>query len=129
MSDFESLIKKQGYTVEQRRAGRMTHPRDRMLLQADNMLKKLASYKKPSQLDSKTSNSNWWSTTAVNGERMVCIKYGSKVVPNTSVYVTDTVADVTKAVEALKAAALEASEELWEAEEKRRAEAKKKNED
>ena len=132
MNGFQNAIEQRGYKVEARRAGRAGTPLERVLLQGQRMLNKLDSVKNVDELNSKSSGTYWWSAKAVkdsagNDVRMVSLKYGAKVVPNTQVYVPNTIKDIRKAVTDWMAAAETVSDEDWAAEEQRRAADKEKN--
>ena len=123
MAGFTELMVKRGMTLVNTTS---SDPRKKALTQANSMLKKLLSYKDPKQMDSATSNQNWWGISSRHGKRRVSVRYDSKIVPDLITEVADDISSVLKALEDFKAIIEEVDDATWAAEEKRRVEEKKK---
>lgn len=119
MAGFSELMTKRGMTpISSSSSG----PRQKALSQANSMLSKISKYTDASQMNSKTSNQNWWGTAPKNGKRRVTVRYDSKVVPDLVTEVDNDLSSVRAAIEKFRAIIQEADEEAWVAEEKRRKE-------
>jgi hypothetical protein len=122
MAGFSELMAKRGMTpVSSSSSG----PRQKALSQANSMLSKISKYTEPSQMNSETSNQNWWATAPRHGRRRVTVRYDNKVVPDLVTEVDDTLIAVRAAIEDFKSIIEEVDDQAWSAEEKRRAEAPK----
>ena len=96
MPTIKERIEALGYVVVE--GNRTLTPRQRLLGQANSMLEKLAKMKSTTELDSKTTNQNWWSGQAQDDQRRVVMRYGGAIVNETAVYVDDTLEAVTKVI-------------------------------
>lgn len=95
-------------------------PRERAIAQANSMLNKLGKLTSPTQLDSKTSNQNWWGISSRNGKRRVTVRYDNKVVLGLVTEVDDDLKSVREAIESFKIVIKDADDDAWKAEEERR---------
>jgi hypothetical protein len=120
MAGFAELMAKRGMTpVSSSSSG----PRQKALSQAKAMLSKLSKYTEVGQMNSKTSNQNWWSGSAKNGVRRVTVRYDSKIVPDLVTEVPDNLEGVRTAIEQFRDIIHEVDDDAWLAEEKRRKDA------
>lgn len=123
MAGFSELMVKRGMTpISSSSSG----PRQKALSQANSMLSKISKYTDASQMNSETSNQNWWGIAPKNGKRRVTVRYDNKVVADLVTEVDDDLASVRAAIEDFKAIIQEVDEDAWTAEEKRRADDKNK---
>lgn len=122
MAGFAELMAKRGMTpISSSSSG----PRQKALSQANSMLNKIGKYADASQMNSETSNQNWWGIAPKNGKRRVTVRYDNKVVADLVTEVDDDLNSVRTAIENFKEIIQEADEESWTAEEKRRDDGKK----
>jgi hypothetical protein len=120
MAGFAELMAKRGMTpVSSSSSG----PRQKALSQANSMLRKISKYTDTKQMNSVTSNQNWWGSASKNGKRRVTVRYDNKVVADLVTEVDDDLTSVQAAIEDFRAIIQEVDEEAWVAEEKRRKEA------
>ena len=100
---------------------RMT-PADKTDKQAVKMLGLLDSAASIEELNNKLSNTSWISKrpTSSGKQRRLCIKYNSRVVPETDVYVDNTLEAIRKGIEDLRAMVADAPMDVWAEEEARR---------
>ena len=110
------------YGVEQATLS-SSSPRHKALSQANKMLEKLAKYSSVTELNSETSNQNWWSSKPSGGKRRITCRYDSKVFPDLSLWCDDTIEQVKNNVETLKKIIQEIDDSEWAREEERRANA------
>lgn len=123
MAGFAELMAKRGMTpISSSSSG----PRQKALSQANSMLSKISKYTNAEQMNSETSNQNWWGIAPKNGKRRVTVRYDNKVVADLVTEVDDDLGSVRTAIEDFKAIVQEVDEEAWAAEEKRRIEEKTK---
>ena len=73
MKTIKEMLEARGFVVTDSRS---TTPRMRVMSQAKSMLAKLHKMKSVDELDSKTSNQNWWMPLAVDGQRRLIMRYG-----------------------------------------------------
>lgn len=116
MPTLQELLAKHNYHSEHNPTN---GPRAKLLGQANRMLKLLAGYKTEQELDGQTTQ-YWWAPQSVNGNRRIVMRYGGKVVEGTATYAANTLQDVSKAVEVLKAVIMDSDDETWADEEARR---------
>lgn len=114
------------YGVEQATLS-SSSPRHKALSQANKMLEKLAKYSNVSELNSETSNQNWWSGKPSGGKRRITCRYDSKVFPDLSVLSDNTLEAVKKNIEILKKIIQEMDDSEWVHEEERRSNSAKSN--
>jgi hypothetical protein len=123
MAGFAELMSKRGMTpISSSSSG----PRQKALSQANSMLSKISKYTDAEQMNSETSNQNWWGIAPKNGKRRVTVRYDNKVVADLVTEVNDDLSSVRVAIEEFKAIIQEVDEEAWAAEEKRRNDEKTK---
>jgi len=113
---FELMEK---YGVEQATLS-SSSPRHKALSQANKMLEKLAKYSSATELNSETSNQNWWSGKPSGGKRRITCRYDSRVFPDLAVLSDDNLEAVKKNIETLKKIIQEMDDADWEREEERR---------
>ena len=116
MPTLEELFSKYNITPS---AGPTSGPRTKLLAQADRMLKELKGYTSESDMNG-TSSQYWWAPQSVSGQRRVSMRYGSKIVENTSVYVDNTIKAVTDHITMLHKIIEESDDATWASEEARR---------
>lgn len=124
MKRLKELIEKRGYVVSDSRS---MGARERALQQARSMLEKLDKMELESDLESATTTQNWWSPNAREGKRRVAIRYSGMVVPDTGIFVDNTLEAVRTSIEDFRDAIEETEDSEWQAEEQRREELKEKN--
>jgi archaellum component FlaC len=125
MAGFAELMAKRGMTpVSSSSSG----PRQKALSQANSMLSKISKYSSADQMNSETSNQNWWGTAPRNGKRRVTVRYDNKIVPDLATEVDDDIGSVKEAIENFRVIIQEVDDEAWAAEEIRRETEKKKRE-
>lgn len=117
MPTLEELFKKHNITLS---ASPQSTTRSKLLVQADRMLRTLEDYKSSSDLDGSTTK-YWWAPQSNGGQRRVAMRYGGKIVENTSSYVDDSIAAVTAHIKTLRTIIEESDNDTWAAEEARRA--------
>lgn len=123
MAGFAELMAKRGMTpISSSSSG----PRQKALSQANSMLSKISKYTDASQMNSETSNQNWWGIAPKNGKRRVTVRYDNKVVADLVTEVDDDLNNVRAAIEDFKAIIQEVDDDAWTTEEKRRADEKTK---
>jgi len=114
------------YGVEQATLS-SSSPRHKALSQANKMLEKLVKYSNVAELNSETSNQNWWSGKPSGGKRRITCRYDSKVFPDLAIISDDTLEAVKQNIEILKKIIQEMDDADWAREEERRANATKNN--
>ena len=114
------------YGVEQATLS-SSSPRHKALSQANKMLEKLAQYSSVDDLNSETSNQNWWSGKPSDAKRRITCRYDSKGFPDLSLLSGDTIEQVKEGVEILKKIIQEFDESEWAREEERRTNTIKNN--
>jgi len=68
-----------------------------------------------------TDSKYWWAPTkALNGQRRVVMRAGSKTVDGSAVYVSNTLTDVRTAVEKMRSVIERSKDAQWDDEEERR---------
>jgi len=107
------------YGVEQATLS-SSSPRHKALSMANTMLKKLDTYSSPRDLDSSTSNQNWWSGKSKDGRRRITCRYNSKVFPDLSFWCDDTIDAVKNSIQTMKKIINELDVQYWDNEENRR---------
>ena len=112
------------YGVEQATLA-ASSPRHKALSQANKMLEKLKTYSNPAELNSETSNQNWWSGKSSGGKRRISCRYDSKVFPDLAIWSENNIESVIAGVEVLKSIIQEMDDADWTREEARRAATKK----
>ena len=117
MEKLKKLIEQRGYVVTDSRA---MGARSRVLQQASSMLEKLGKMTSASDMDSETTTQNWWAPKPREDERRVVVRYSNMVVPDTGIYVRNTLEAVTKAIQDIREAVEETTEADWQVEEDRR---------
>jgi len=93
VDSIKDMIEALGYTVTDTRS---VTPKARVLQQGKTMLRKISAMKSVDELNSETSNQNWWMPQPNEDQRRVVMRYGGMTVPETSVFVDNTLAAVTK---------------------------------
>ncbi len=93
MDSIKDMIEALGYTVTDTRS---VTPKARVLQQGKTMLRKISAMKSVDELNSETSNQNWWMPQPNEDQRRVVMRYGGMTVPETSVFVDNTLTAVTK---------------------------------
>lgn len=119
MKTITELIEELGYVVTDSRS---VTPKMRVMAQAKSMLAKLDKMKSVDDLDSETSNQNWWMPQAIDGKRRVIMRYGGATVPRTGIYVDNSLPVVRKAVSDFVIAIERSTDEFWNQVEQQRAE-------
>lgn len=112
------------YGVEQATLS-ASSPRHKALSQANKMLEKLKTYSNSAELNSETSNQNWWSGKPSGGKRRITCRYDSKVFPDLAIMSDDTLEAVKQNIETLKKTIQEMDDADWVREEERRVATKK----
>ena len=102
-------------------------PREKVLLQALSMATKLDVMRKVDELDYKGSQPKWWAGTSAGDKRKVSAFYSNKKFAGTECWVDNNIKAITAHIVELAEVFKEADESVFEAEEKRRAEAAEKN--
>jgi hypothetical protein len=97
-----------------------TGPKAKVLGQADAMLSKLSKMTSPDEMDSKSSNQNWWAIKPTGDYRKVTMRYGGLVVDGASESVDNTIDAVREVIRAMRKAVEKTTDADWEAEEKKR---------
>lgn len=67
-----------------------------------------------------TSSQYWWAPQSVSGQRRVSMRYGGKIVENTSVYVDNSLKAITDHITVLRKIIEESDDATWASEEARR---------
>jgi hypothetical protein len=75
-----------------------------VLAQADAMLTKLSRMTTPDEMNSSSSNQNWWAIKPAGDYRKVTIRYGGRVVEGSTETVEDNLEAVRKAIIAMRSA-------------------------
>ena len=116
MPTLDELFNKYSITPS---AGPTSGPRTKLLAQADRMLKKLKESTSENDMDG-TSSQYWWAPQSVSGQRRVSMRYGGKIVENTSVYVDNSLKAITDHITVLRKIIEESDDATWASEEARR---------
>lgn len=116
MPTLDELFKKHNVTLS---VSPQSTTRSKLLAQADRMIRTLEDYKVSSDLDG-TSTKYWWAPQSNEGQRRVAMRYGGKIVENTSSYVEDNVDSVKAHIKVLRTIIEESDNETWADEEARR---------
>ena len=116
MPTLEELFSKYNITPS---AGPTSGPRTKLLAQADRMLKELKESTSENSMDG-TSSQYWWAPQSVSGQRRVSMRYGGKIVENTSVYVDNSLKAITDHITVLRKIIEESDDATWASEEARR---------
>ena len=119
MKTIKEMLEARGFVVTDSRS---TTPKMRVMAQAKSMLAKLDKMKSVDELNSETSNQNWWMPQAVDGQRRLIMRYGGSTVPETSIYVENTLAGVRRVLEGYIDTIEETTDEHWRLIEQQRAE-------
>ena len=98
MPTLDELFNKYSITPS---AGPTSGPRTKLLAQADRMLKELKESTSENDMDG-TSSQYWWAPQSVSGQRRVSMRYGGKIVENTSVYVDNSLKAITDHITVLR---------------------------
>jgi len=101
-------------------------PRDKVLLQAHSMLRKLDDMRSEAELDYEGSKPLWWGGKAVGGKRKVAVFYSNKKFHDTECEVDNNVKAILKHIEQISGVFGTCDDSIFEAEEKRRAEVAQK---
>ncbi|MGY8863320.1 MAG: hypothetical protein ACKVJ2_11900 [Pseudomonadales bacterium] len=116
MPTLDELFNKYSITPS---AGPTSGPRTKLLAQADRMLKELKESTSENDMDG-TSSQYWWAPQSVSGQRRVSMRYGGKIVENTSVYVDNSLKAITDHITVLRKIIEESDDATWASEEARR---------
>jgi len=116
MPTLDELFNKYSITPS---AGPTSGPRTKLLAQADRMLKELKECTSENDMDG-TSSQYWWAPQSVSGQRRVSMRYGGKIVENTSVYVDNSLKAITDHITVLRKIIEESDDATWASEEARR---------
>ena len=122
MGYFKQAKSERGYAhIESVGPVRMT-PLDKVIKQAAKQLGLLDSVASIEVLNTKLNGTSWIhkKPTSSGQQRRLCIKYNSRVVPETDLYVDNTLEAIRKGITDLQEMAADAPMEVWVQEEARR---------
>lgn len=117
MSRILELMRAEGLKLE---GAKSTGPRARVLAQADAMLTKLSKMTSPDEMNSSSSNQNWWAIKPVGDYRKVTARYGGRVVEGVTETVENSIDAVREAIRAMRRAVEKTTDADWADEEKKR---------
>lgn len=117
MSRILELLRAEGLKLE---GAKSFGPKARVLGQADAMLTKLSKMKSPDEMDSKSSNQNWWAIKPTGDYRKVTMRYGGLIVEGATETVDNTLDAVREVIRAMRRGVEKTTDADWEIEEKKR---------
>jgi hypothetical protein len=117
MSRILELLRAEGLKLD---GAKSTGPRSRVLAQADAMLIKLSRMTTHDEMNSSSSNQNWWAIKPVGDYRKVTMRYGGRVVEGSTETVEDNLDAVRETVRAMRRAVEKTTDADWTYEENRR---------
>lgn len=120
MSSLINNLRKRGLKAELMRSTRAMTPKEKALAQGEKMLAKIDGFTKPEDFDEHATAATWWSKRARGNTRKVCIKYDSRVIPNTNDYPENTLEAVRHVITQMVEAIRETPDSDFEAEAARR---------
>jgi hypothetical protein len=110
-------LKAEGLKLE---GAKSSGPKSKVLAQADSMLTKLSKMKSPDDMNSISSNQNWWAIKPFGDYRKVTMRYGGRVVEGATETVEDSLEAVREAIRAMRRAIEKTTDADWADEEKKR---------
>lgn len=117
MSRILELLRAEGVCLDD---AKLKGPRSKVMAQADAMLAKLSKMTSVDELDSKTSNQNWWAIKPIGDKRKVTIRYGGRTVENASDIVENSLDAIRDTIKAMRRGIEKTTDADWAEEEKRR---------
>lgn len=117
MSKILELLRAEGLKLD---GSKSSGPRAKVLAQADSMLEKLEKMSSPDEMNSKTSNQNWWAPKSKGNKRVVTMRYGGRMVAGASETVENTIEAVADVIKKMRKAIENTSDSDWANEEEKR---------
>ena len=117
MSKILELLRAEGLKLD---GSKSSGPRAKVLAQADSMLEKLEKMSSPDEMNSKTSNQNWWAPKSKGNKRVVTMRYGGRMVAGASETVENTIEAVVNVITMMRRAIENTSDSDWANEEEKR---------
>lgn len=117
MSRVLDLLRAEGLNLD---GARSSGPRDRVISQADAMLTKLSKMTSPDEMNSSSSNQNWWAIKPIGDHRKVTMRYSGRVVEGATVTVDNTLEAVREAIRLMRRGVEKTTDADWSEEEAKR---------
>ena len=117
MSRILEFLRAEGLKLD---GAKSTGPMAKVLGQADAMLTKLSKMTSPDEMDSKSSNQNWWAIKPTGDYRKVTMRYGGLIVDGASETVDNTIDAVREVIRAMRRGVEKTTDADWVEEETKR---------
>lgn len=117
MSRILELLRAEGVCLDD---AKLKGPKSKVIAQADAMLAKLNKMTSVEELNSKTSNQNWWAIKPTGEKRKVTIRYGGRTVDNATDVVENSLDAVRDTIRAMRRGIEKTTDADWAEEEKKR---------